>query len=337
MSTLPFPDDRGEPLRLVGIAKLAAESDAVGAGHQVEYLALDAKSVLTRCTAAHRMPFTWTVNPYRGCEFGCKYCYARYTHEFMELRDGMAFEQRIFVKQHAAWLLRRDLARVRRSETIAIGTATDPYQPAERNYGVTRAILEELTRHAGLDIGIITKSNLIVRDLELFQRIAAHNDLWITITVTTTDTRLARILEPRAPRPDLRLQAVRTLATAGLAVGVNCAPVLPGITDDPQNLRQVVAAAAAAGAGHVHTNPLFLKPCSAQVFLPFLERSFPDLVERYQRQYATRAFVSADYRRRLAKLITELRREYGLPPRQRKHETAPAADAQASLFEAGLI
>src|SRR2546421_10970795 len=137
----------------VGIASLGAEGEAVDEGHNVEYITLENRSVLTRCLSP-RMPFVWMINPYRGCEFACKYCYARYTHEFMELRDGLDFERKIYVKQHASWMLRRDLKKVKAGEQIAIGTATDPYQPAERRYGVTRGIMEELSRHHGLELGI---------------------------------------------------------------------------------------------------------------------------------------------------------------------------------------
>ena len=310
MSFLPLLGQNSRP-SLTGIARLAAESDTVGQGHHVEYLNLEARSILNRCTSP-RMPFTWTINPYRGCEFACKYCYARYTHEFMELREGLDFERKIYVKQHVAPLLRRDLRRVKSGEGIAIGTATDPYQPAERKYGATRAILEELALHAGLEIGIISKSNLILRDRDLLTKLAERHDFSITLTVTTVDTDLARILEPRAPRPDLRLSAVRALREAGLHVGVMCAPIVPGITDDPTGLDALVAAAAEAGASRVHGNPLFLKPCSAQVFLPFLEQSFPHLVERYRRRYADRAFVPAAYRRYISQLLSRLRRKHGI-------------------------
>src|SRR5437762_12265531 len=164
MATLPLIDLSGP--KLVGIARLAAEGESLREGHDVEYFTLPVRSLLNRCTVS-RMPFTWTINPYRGCEFACKYCYARYTHEFMELRDGVDFERKIFVKQHAADLLRQELRRVKSGESIAIGTATDPYQPAERRFEVTLAILEELARHSGLEIGIVTKSNMIVRDVEV--------------------------------------------------------------------------------------------------------------------------------------------------------------------------
>ena len=158
---------------LIGIARLAAEGESLREGHNVEYFTLPARSLLNRCNSQRGLPFTWTINPYRGCEFACKYCYARYTHEFMEMRDGTEFEQKIYVKQHTAELLRHDLRRVKSGEAIALGTATDPYQPAERRYEITRGILEEFARHRGFELGIVSKSNLIVRDLELRVRICA--------------------------------------------------------------------------------------------------------------------------------------------------------------------
>jgi DNA repair photolyase len=263
---LPLP----EKPRLVGIAGLASEGESMREGHNVEYFTLPAKSLLNRCVSKRQMPFTWTINPYRGCEFGCRYCYARYTHEFMEMRDGMEFEQKIYVKQHAADLLRHELRRVKPDESIALGTATDPYQPAERRYEVTRGILEEFARHHGFELGIVTKSNLIVRDLGLLKEVAQASRLSVHVTITTLDVNLARILEPRAPRPDLRLEAVRALAQAGLRVGISCSPVVPGITDSPGDLEALIRAAAESGADYVFANPLFLKPCSAAIFLPFL-------------------------------------------------------------------
>src|SRR5438067_128348 len=214
MASLPLLPESGS--RLVGIARLAAHGESVQQGHEVEYFTLPVRSLLNRCVSRRQMPFTWTINPYRGCEFACKYCYARYTHEFMELRDGLDFERKIYVKQHASWMLRRDLKKVKAGEQIAIGTATDPYQPAERRYGVTRGIMEELSRHHGLELGIVTKSNMVLRDTDVLREIAKHNQLFVNVTITTLKTDLARILEPRAPRPDLRLDAVRQLNQAGV-------------------------------------------------------------------------------------------------------------------------
>jgi len=297
--------------KLIGIARLASQAESLRQGHQVEYFTLPARSILNRCTSA-RMPFTWTINPYRGCEFACKYCYARYTHEFMELRDGLEFEQKIFVKQHTATLLRQELRRVKPGEEIALGTATDPYQPAERRFQVTRGILEELVQHRGLDLGIVTKSDLIVRDAELLVEISRYNRLFVNITITTLNADLARILEPRAPRPDLRLEALRRLVAAGVDAGVICAPVLPDITDAPCDLDALVRATAAAGGKYIFANALFLKPCSAAMFLPFLEANFPQLVENYRNRYASRAFLSQAYRKRLSQLMARLRQKYGI-------------------------
>jgi len=310
MSSLPLLPS--EKPRLVGIARLAAEGESIREGHNVEYFTLPAKSLLNRCVSKRQLPFTWTINPYRGCEFGCHYCYARYTHEFMEMRDGMEFEQKIYVKQHAAGLLRHELRKVKRNESIALGTATDPYQPAERRYEVTRSILEEFARHRGYELGIVTKSNLIERDIDVLKQVAANNRVSIHITITTLDVDLARILEPRAPRPDLRLDAVRALAQAGLRVGVSCCPVIPGITDSPADIEAVIRAAAESGANYVFANPLFLKPCSAAVFLPFLAQNFPHLVETFRQRYQDRAFLAPAYAKRISQLLARLRLKYRL-------------------------
>jgi DNA repair photolyase len=308
MSSLPLLPVPDKP-KLVGIARLASEGESLREGHNVEYFTLPVRSLLNRCTSA-RMPFTWTVNPYRGCEFACKYCYARYTHEFMEMRDGVDFERKIYVKEHAAGLLRQELRQVKTGEEIAIGTATDPYQPAERRYEITRAILEELGRHQGYEIGIVTKSNLVLRDTELLLKVSQHNQLFVNITITTMNVDLARILEPRAPRPDLRMEAVRELNQAGVAAGVICAPVLPEITDSAHDLEALVRATAEAGGKYIFANPLFLKPCSAAVFLPFLEKEFPHLVESYRQRFQTRAFLPAPYRKRISELMAKLRKKY---------------------------
>ncbi len=312
MSALPFPVAVPAPTPLVGIARLATLGEVLPEGHEVEFFTLPVRSILNRCTAP-RMPFTWTVNPYRGCEFACKYCYARYTHEFMEMRDSLDFERKVYVKQNVVALLRHDLRKVKPGEEIAIGTATDPYQPAERRYGVTRSILEVLSEYDGLNLGIVTKSDLVLRDIDLLQRIAERSELFVNLTITTLNANLARILEPRAPRPDLRLNAVRELNENGVPAGVICAPVIPGITDSPRDLDALVRATREAGGRYIFANPLFLKPCSASVFLPFLEKEFPHLVESYRERYQNRAFVSSAYRKRISNLMARLRVKHGFP------------------------
>ena len=318
--------------RLIGIARLASQAESVRQGHEVEYFSLPVRSLLNRCVSRRQMPFTWTINPYRGCEFACKYCYARYTHEFMEMRDGVEFEQKIYAKQQAAELLRQELRKVKPGEEIAIGTATDPYQPIERQLSITRAILEEFLRHSGLELGIVTKSALIVRDLGLLQEISRQNTISVSITITTMDARLARVLEPRAPRPDLRLEALEKLRRAGVSAGVICAPVLPEITDSPRQLEAVVEAAAQAGANYVYANPLFLKPCSAGVFIPFLEEQFPQLVPAYKKRFAQRAFLPAAYRKRISELFHRFRVKYGIRGATRVARERPARNEQLSLF-----
>ncbi len=327
-----------ESPRLVGLAKLAAEGAALSDGHNVEYLTIGTRSILNRC-AARNMRFTWTVNPYRGCEFACKYCYARYTHEYMELRDPLSFERQIYVKQDVVAQTRRDLKRVKQGEEIAIGTATDPYQPAERRYGTTRSILEVLSERPGLHIGIITKSNLILRDADLLRQIHKQSTLTVTLTVTTVNADLARILEPRAPRPDLRFGAVRQLALLGIRTGVSCAPVIPGITDAPRDLEAVIKAAKEAGAHYLFANPLNLRPGSAAVFLPFLEKEFPDLMARYRERYGKRVYVEKAYQQRISSLVRALKRKHGLVSRHREirhDEQEPpivkAAKEQMALF-----
>jgi len=330
MSSLPLLPDSGP--RLVGIARLAAHGESVRQGHEVEYFTLPVKSLLNRCTGK-RMPFTWTINPYRGCEFACKYCYARYTHEFMEMRDGIEFEQKIYAKQHAADLLRQELRRVKPGEDIALGTATDPYQPIEKKLEITRAVLQEMARHSGLEVGIVTKSAMVGRDIDVLREIGECNRISVSFTVTTVDADLARILEPRAPRPDLRLECLRKLRESGIRAGVICAPVLPGITDGPKQLEAVVKAAASAGASHIYANPLFLKPCSAAVFLPFLKEHFPKLVPEYERRFKDKAFLPSAYRKRISGLFGKLRAKYGIVRESRwEEEPVQRKEEQLRLF-----
>ena len=320
------PPERA-PTRLVGIARLAASSPPAEtqrrSAEKPEYFVLPVKSILNRCDSK-RVPFEWTINPYRGCEFACKYCYARYTHEYMEL-DGSEFEKKIYVKKDAAPLLASDISRKysyasersggEKPEHIAIGTATDPYQPAEREHGVTRACLEELAKREGLSVSVITKSNQIVRDIDLFKQIAERSELSLNITITTLRPRLARLLEPRAPRPDLRLAAVRELREAGLAVGVSAAPLIPGITDREGDLEAVAEAARDAGAQWFWSGVLFLMPSSAKQFLPFVREKFPRLAKLYEDWYRKNGYAPEEYRRKAAERVARIRQKYGFNPR----------------------
>jgi DNA repair photolyase len=318
----------GRPL--VGIARLAAESRIVRAKAQTEYFEMASRSLLNRC-ANPRMPFRWTINPYRGCEIGCKYCYARYTHELMGIEDGELFERRIYAKADVAGLLRRDLRRAR-SGAIAIGTGTDPYQPAERRFERTRAILEVFADVGRRDLSITTKSDLVTRDLELLQRVAACNRLSINVTVTTVDPVLARKLEPRAPRPDLRLAAVRKIADAGIHVGVFANPVMPGITGSRENLSAVAGAAREAGATYFGGGILFLMPSAQQQFFPFLDEQFPELAAAYRTEYGQNAYLRGEYADSLRERIRDVRAEHGLASGPPDGGPPLPEEAQLSLF-----
>jgi DNA repair photolyase len=329
------PSERAHA-RLVGIARLAASSPPAEtrrkSAERPEYFVLPVKSILNRCDSK-RVPFEWTINPYRGCEFACKYCYARYTHEYMEL-DGGEFEKKIYVKKDAGPLLGWDVAHKysyaseasggTQAEHIAIGTATDPYQPAEREYGVTRACLEELAKREGLSVSIITKSDQIVRDIDVLRRIASRSDLAIDITITTLRSGLTRLLEPRAPRPDLRLAAVKKLSEAGLAVGVSASPLIPGITDRDGDLEAVAAAAKEAGAQWFFSGVLFLMPSSAKQFLPFVREKFPRLAKQYEQWFGKSGYAPEEYQRKVAERVARIRQTYGFRSRpwvEKKHTT----------------
>ncbi|HKW34156.1 MAG TPA: radical SAM protein [Candidatus Acidoferrum sp.] len=329
------PSERAQA-RLVGIARLAATSAPAEtkrkSAERPEYFVLPVKSILNRCDS-QRVPFEWTINPYRGCEFACKYCYARYTHEYMEL-DGGEFEKKIYVKKDAGPLLAWDVERKysyaseasggTRPDHIAIGTATDPYQPADREYGVTRACLEELAKKEALSVSIITKSDQIVRDIDVLKRINERSNLSIDITITTLRTRLARMLEPRAPRPDLRLAAVRQLTDAGLSVGVSASPLIPGITDREGDLEAVAAAGRDAGAQWFFSGVLFLMPSSAKQFFPFLRAKFPRLVRQYEKWFGKSGYSPEEYRRKIAERVARIRQTYGFRSRpftEKKHAT----------------
>jgi DNA repair photolyase len=317
--------------KLVGIARMAAQSPKARERASIEYFALDSRSALNR-ESSGRMPFDWTLNPYRGCEFGCKYCYARYTHEFMELRDGLDFERKIFAKVNAPELLHGELVRARdRGQSIALGTATDPYQPAEKQFEITRRILEVFSGFDGLDFSITTKSVLILRDLDLLKQIAARHRFSIHLTVTTTDERLARLLEPKAPTPAKRLEAVSRLAQADVDVCVNAMPILPGITDEPRALDDLARQAAEAGAKSIYGNVLFLMPSAMSFFMPFLEAEFPQLSARYHRLYARSAYLRGDYKERMMKLMADLRAKYGLNQRGER-SASPKGRMQLSLL-----
>jgi DNA repair photolyase len=241
----------------------------------------------------------------------------------MEL-DGADFESKIYVKKDAGPLAERDLGSEDIwGEHIAIGTATDPYQPAEREFGATRAILEKMAAREGLSLSITTKSDQVVRDIDLLRRISERSSITIHMTVTTLRARLARLLEPRAPRPDLRLEAVRKLREAGIAVGVNAMPILPGLTDREADLDALVRAARDAGAQWIGAAVVFLMPASWKSFMAFLDEKFPRLGRQYREWFRGYGNAPEAYRREIAARVENLRRKYGISSRPDKPLEAP--------------
>lgn len=286
----------------------------------------------------------WSLNPYVGCEFGCSYCYARYVHRYVVERTpgrgappaaasppggcgaaelpappGIggasaweAFEQRIFVKSEAPDVLARTLKPSRlEGQGILIGTATDPYQPAERRFRLTRRVLERLAQFHGLRIGLITKSPLVARDVDVLRRLADRNDVTVHCSIISVDVPLVRTLEPRSPMPRVRLRALAQLAGAGIRASVMIAPVLPGITDDVPRLRALLGAAKEAGAVFAEASPLRLYPAIKPHFLPIVAREFPALLPRYEHAFDERGELSAAYAAALERRVERLRREAG--------------------------
>ncbi len=317
---------------LIGIARLAASGAVLEEKRRVEYRTLPTRKWLNRCDS-RRVPFHWTINPYRGCEFGCKYCYARYTHEFMERRDPEAFETEIYAKDWNARSFAGEVRAIKPGQSVGVGTATDPYQPAERRFGRTREVLEALGAVRGAAVFITTKSNLVVRDVAQLRRLAESNSVHVTLTITTLDTNLARLMEPFAPCPDLRLKAVRELSAAGVPAGVIASPVLPFLTDSEESLASVAKAAKAAGADHFGAGVLFLKPCAQRVFFPFLAERFPEYLHRYEQMFADSAYMNGSYCRRLRELTERIRQRAGIPARDLLRVPPPQPpDAQMSVF-----
>jgi len=316
--------------------KQSRQLPVIGEQKDIRYYASPAKSVLNGPETTG-MGF-WSINPYIGCAFGCAYCYARYTHRWVmeraasdermtdvlgdaynKLPPWLAFERNIFVKKNAPEVLSKTLRfgserhlKLLEGETIVIGTATDPYQPAERRFRITRGILEVLAEHPGMSITIITKSPLVTRDIDLLSRINRISDLSIHISLITLDRELARRIEPRAPTPESRVRALARLREAGIAAGINCMPVLPGITDNPSDLEALVKRVSEAGATYVGACAVRLKPAAKKRYLPFIEQEFPHLAERYRNTFANSAYAGEKYREGLAHFFGKICAKYGV-------------------------
>jgi len=300
----------------------------------------------------------WSFNPYVGCEFGCTYCYARFAHryvlerardsgrvtsrEFTSLRGPHGwegFEHDIFVKERDAVLaaLDRELPRLmsrNRSgdgETLLIGSATDPYQPAERRFEVTRAALERLLRERGLTISVITKSSLVCRDTELLAALTERHRVLVNMSLICTDAKLLKLLEARSPAPHVRLRTVQRLTDRGVCTGILVAPVLPGLTDSVEKLRSLLEAAKAHGARFAHPSPLRLYPAVRTLLLPVLEKRFPSLAARYREVYHGLGRAPKEYHAALRQRFERLAQVVGLPTESERRATA-GVEQQLNLW-----
>ncbi len=311
LSLFPLHEVEKKP---AGIEALKGES--LPSQRDVTYVELGCKTVLNLCDTA-RMPDVWTINPYRGCEFACGYCYARYTHEFLGFEGGDGFERTIFVKADAPSVLASTLKpEALYQRPIAIGTATDPYQPAEKRYRVTRGILEVLARYPGLSISIVTKSPLILRDLEVLKAMDTHSRLTVMVSLATVDRAVLGVFDPRAPAADERLKTVARLREAGLYVGVHAAPILPGLADGLSSLEALAKAARESGARFLGAEVLFLTKTIRSRFWPLLREHYPELQPLYRRLYSGRVDAPEPYRLRVMERVQAVRARYGLDGRR---------------------
>jgi DNA repair photolyase len=355
-------------------APLPPHLELIGTQGDIRYYDQPAKGVLNGPEVTG-MGF-WSINPYVGCAFGCAYCYARYAHRYVaerktmegadegheltQLPSWLAFERRIFVKRNAAEVLRatlrgqrtpqppsprpQALAKLWKGETIVIGTATDPYQPAERQYRVTRGVLEVLAEEKGLSVTVITKSALITRDIDVLRELSSRSKFTIHLSLITLDRELARRIEPRAPTPEARVRALERLTNAGIDVGINVMPVLPGITDRPAMLDAVIRRVRDAGASYVNACALRLQSAARKRYLPFIDAEFPRLSTAYRTTYSSGYQVGDAYREGLSRFMRERCRKHGIvygtyrssgDPEPDEPEDEPAPDQLPLLLEDG--
>ena len=278
------------------------------------------------------MPFRWTLNPYMGCVHRCTYCYVR----AYERRADRPFDERygrsIRVKTNVAQVLRWEVQRPSwRRETVAIGAATDPYQPAEGRYRLTRACVEVLAG-ARNPFGLITRGPLIVRDIDVLREASCRADVEVSVSIPTLDADVWRKTEPGTSPPRQRLRAVRALIDSGIKVGVAMAPILPGISDRPEQLEEVVRAAREAGATSVWANLLHLRPGTREHFLSHLARDWPELLATYRQMYRSDAYLSEEAKEPVLRRVAELREAYGIADRRRRPLSPPPPEAQLSLL-----
>lgn len=298
------------------------------------YLEETCKSALNKVSAQSRLPFRWTVNPYRGCTHSCHYCFARAYHAYLDLGIGEDFSSKILVKTNVVEVLRRELCSRRwEGEPIAMGTATDPYQHCEGRYRLTRGVVEALADFAN-PLSLLTKSTLVLRDLDVFKRLAQVTSVTLSMSVGTLDEQVRRTVEPGTPPGRKRLAVLERFADAGIRTGVLIAPILPGLTDDEEHLDDVLAACAAAGVSFATAIPLHVRPTIRPHFAPWLERTYPELALRYRELYGGRSTAPKAYRDALLERFRRLRIRHriGVRPAGSARTPPPWRDEQLSLI-----
>jgi DNA repair photolyase len=300
-------------------------------GMRVEYREEPCKAALNRVKG---MPFEWSLNPYMGCAHRCTFCYVRAFERRADRPSDDRYGTSIRVKVNIAEVLRAELARPSwRGDGIAIGAATDPYQPAEGRYRLTRRCLEVL-RDAATPFSLITRGPMIVRDVDVLAEAAARADVAVTFSIPTVDDEIWRKTEPGTAPPRQRLRALRTLVEAGIRTGVGMAPLLPGLSDHPQELERVVVAAREAGACGIWANLLYLRPGTREHFLECLARDWPELLPEYEELYDRRAYLPNDVARPAKENVRRLAKLHGIADRRPEPLRPPARDEQLSLLSA---
>ena len=334
----PLTEEAEQQRRLPGYSGAVVRHFDAPEALDMRFYEVQARSVLNRVPAASRMPFRWTINPYRGCSHACVYCFARPTHSYLGFDAGRDFEREIVVKVNAPEVLCAELARSSwKGEHVALGTNTDPYQWVEGRYKLMEGIWTAL-RDAANPCSVLTKSPLLLRDLQLMSEIAARTSISACLSIPTLDERAWRATEPHTPHPRARLEAVAELNRAGIPTGVLIAPLMPGINDAPHQLQPLVEAAAEAGATGISGIALHLRAGVKEVFTSWLSEARPELLERYRELYGRGAYAPQTERERLARLV-RYRSGADRPARwgDRRRNTAaapegPSTEPQQSLF-----
>jgi DNA repair photolyase len=299
---------------------------------RAQYLEEACKSALNRVPDASRVPFRWTINPYRGCTHSCHYCFARAFHAYLDLGVGEDFSSKIVVKTNVVEVLRRELSSPRwTGEHIAMGTATDPYQHCEGRYKLTRGIIEVLADFEN-PLSMLSKSTMILRDLDVYKRLSTVAPLTISMSVGTLDERVRRVVEPGTPPGRRRLEILARFADEGIRTGVLVAPILPGLTDDDEHLEEVVAACAEAGVDYASPIVLHVRTSIREHFMPWMQEHYPWLYPRYVELYGGRAYAPKSYQTEVAERFAQLREKHRIGASGHRHpDPKPEPRGQLTL------